>query len=461
MKNSVNPTVVDASDKVSTGEIIAYGMGGVASTMPSEFKKSFSMPFLTDVVGLPIQLMGTITMLMTIWDAINDPIIGGIADRTNSRWGKYRSHMYIGGFLSAVVTILLFVNPNWGSTGNLIYATVLLLLWSVFFTQFGVPWQALNSVMSTDPNQRNLLLTSRQMAGFFAGAAVGIMTLPIVNALGGGNMGWLAAAGVVGIITTITAILSANGAKRKDYPGSIPTPPPMHLTQQLDIIIKNPAVIFSSLAFGMVSLIQALGAAINLYYLRIVVQNTGILSITSALGLISSIVFIPMIPKLIRVFGKIPLVVIGLAIYMINPMVLFFLRENATPLQVIVLALISNLGFAICNVVILSFIPDCIDYTEYKFGTAQAGLINASVTFMRKFCAAFATFIVGTLLAMVNYDPDIITPEVVDMILNIRIYIPLILAAFCLLFLRLYPITAKFGQEMRAELKARRAAANS
>ena len=79
MKNSVNPTVVDASDKVSTGEIIAYGMGGVASTMPSEFKKSFSMPFLTDVVGLPIQLMGTITMLMTIWDAINDPIIGGIA----------------------------------------------------------------------------------------------------------------------------------------------------------------------------------------------------------------------------------------------------------------------------------------------------------------------------------------------------------------------------------------------
>ena len=166
--------------KMSKGELVSYGLGGVASTMPSQFKTAYAMNFMSDVAGLHVGAVGILNTLLIIWDAINDPIIGGIADRTNTkRWGKYRPHMIMGILLWAVIMVMLFTVPDLPETGMWIYYIVALLLYSVFYTQFTVPWQALNSAMTRDPQERNLMLTCRQYGGFFAGAGVGVITMPI------------------------------------------------------------------------------------------------------------------------------------------------------------------------------------------------------------------------------------------------------------------------------------------
>lgn len=446
--------------KMSKGELVSYGLGGVASTMPSQFKTAYAMNFMSDVAGLHVGAVGILNTLLIIWDAINDPIIGGIADRTNTkRWGKYRPHMIMGILLWAVIMVMLFTVPDLPETGMWIYYIVALLLYSVFYTQFTVPWQALNSAMTRDPQERNLMLTCRQYGGFIAGAVVGVITIPIVQKSADPRTGWLISVGIVCVTMIITGLCAANGAKRVDYYNSLPTPEKIHFKSQIGLVIHNRAVICAALLLGAVTLVNTMSSALSLYYLRCVVENMGLKAVFSLVSLGISLVVIPMMPAMLRKFGKIKTVFIGMFVILLQSIWLLVRREYATDLEVIGMGFVGSLGFVFANVVVLAMIPDCTDYTEWKFGTAQAGFINATITFMKKFCSSFSTMIVGVALASVGYSASETSQEVIDMIVNLKIAYPIVLMIVTVILVKLYPITPAFAKTMRAELKQRREAA--
>lgn len=446
--------------KMSKGELVSYGLGGVASTMPSQFKTAYAMNFMSDVAGLHVGAVGILNTLLIIWDAINDPIIGGIADRTNTkRWGKYRPHMIMGILLWAVIMVMLFTVPDLPETGMWIYYIVVLLLYSVFYTQFTVPWQALNSAMTRDPQERNLMLTCRQYGGFIAGAVVGVITIPIVQKSADPRTGWLISVGIVCVTMIITGLCAANGAKRVDYYNSLPTPEKIHFKSQIGLVIHNRAVICAALLLGAVTLVNTMSSALSLYYLRCVVENMGLKAVFSLVSLGISLVVIPMMPAMLRKFGKIKTVFIGMFVILLQSIWLLVRREFATDLEVIGMGFVGSLGFVFANVAVLAMIPDCTDYTEWKFGTAQAGFINATITFMKKFCSSFSTMIVGVALASVGYSASETSQEVIDMIVNLKIAYPIVLMIVTVILVKLYPITPAFAKTMRAELKERREAA--
>ena len=446
--------------KMSKGELVSYGLGGVASTMPSQFKTAYAMNFMSDVAGLHVGAVGILNTLLIIWDAINDPIIGGIADRTHTqRWGKYRPHMIMGILLWAVIMVMLFTVPDLPETGMWIYYIVALLLYSVFYTQFTVPWQALNSAMTRDPQERNLMLTCRQYGGFIAGAVVGVITIPIVQKSADPRTGWLISVGIVCVTMIITGLCAANGAKRVDYYNSLPTPEKIHFKSQIGLVIHNRAVICAALLLGAVTLVNTMSSALSLYYLRCVVENMGLKAVFSLVSLGISLVVIPMMPAMLRKFGKIKTVFIGMFVILLQSIWLLVRREYATDLEVIGMGFVGSLGFVFANVAVLAMIPDCTDYTEWKFGTAQAGFINATITFMKKFCSSFSTMIVGVALASVGYSASETSQEVIDMIVNLKIAYPIVLMIVTVILVKLYPITPAFAKTMRAELKQRREAA--
>lgn len=446
--------------KMSKEELVSYGLGGVASTMPSQFKTAYAMNFMSDVAGLHVGAVGILNTLLIIWDAINDPIIGGIADRTNTkRWGKYRPHMIMGILLWAVIMVMLFTVPDLPETGMWIYYIVALLLYSVFYTQFTVPWQALNSAMTRDPQERNLMLTCRQYGGFIAGAVVGVITIPIVQKSADPRTGWLISVGIVCVTMIITGLCAANGAKRVDYYNSLPTPEKIHFKSQIGLVIHNRAVICAALLLGAVTLVNTMSSALSLYYLRCVVENMGLKAVFSLVSLGISLVVIPMMPAMLRKFGKIKTVFIGMFVILLQSIWLLVRREFATDLEVIGMGFVGSLGFVFANVAVLAMIPDCTDYTEWRFGTAQAGFINATITFMKKFCSSFSTMIVGVALASVGYSASETSQEVIDMIVNLKIAYPIVLMIVTVILVKLYPITPAFAKTMRAELKERREAA--
>lgn len=360
-----------------------------------------------------------------------------------------------------VMLVMMFTVPNLSQGGMWAYYIVALLLYSVFYTQFTVPWQALNSAMTHDPQERNLLLTCRQYGGFIAGAVAGMITMPIVKGASNERTGWLISVGIVCVVMIITGLISAHGAKRVDYQGSLPTPPKTPLKDQLKLIIGNKAVIVAALLMGTVYLVNTTSAACSLYYLRSVVGNVKLKSVFSLVTLVISLVVIPFMPVLLKKLGKTKTVLIGMIIIALQSLWLLVRRGDASTMEVIGMSILGSLGFVLANVAVLAMIPDCTDYTEYKFGTAQAGFINAAITFMRKFCSSFSTLIVGVALAAVNYNADPTSAAVADAIINLKIVYPLVLLVITVILVKVYPITPAFAKEMRTELKARRAQAKA
>lgn len=442
-------------ENLHPGDILKYGLGGITATMTNQFKLQFHMNFLSDVAGLPIAKVGIWGMLLTIWDAINDPIIGRLADNTNSkRWGKYRPHMLIGSVLLAITILLMFVVPNFSENGKLVYYIVTLALFSIFSTQFTVPWQALNSVMSQDAHQRNLLLTSRQFVGVFATSAVGLFVLPVVNQFANVRTGWLYAASIVGIMSIICGVLSAHAAKKKDYYNSIPNQGKVDLRGQIQVIFKNPPLIICSLLLGCIYLGISINSVINIYYLQHVVNNVKILPLMSLIRIITSLIFLPFMPALMKRFGKTRVLSTSMLVYALPSIALFILREGASINQVILISSIKAMAIAYANVCCFSLIPDCTDYTELHFGNAQAGFVNAIGTFVRKFVGSFATLIVGVLLELSGYMANTkASKSVVETILNINIFVPVFLFFFVVVLVRLYPITPTYSNEMRKKLQ--------
>lgn len=302
MKKETSQSPGSAQDrKMSKGELISYGLGGVASTMPSQFKTSYAMNFMSDVAGLHVGAVGVLNTLLIIWDAINDPIIGGIADRTNTkRFGKYRPHMIMGVLLWAVIMVMLFTVPSLPETGMWIY-----------------------------------------------------------------------------------------------------------------YIIALRAVICAALLLGTVTLVNTTSSAISLYYLRCVVENVALKSIFSIVSLLISLIFIPMMPAVLKKVGKIKTVLYGMALIVLPAIWLMIRRESMSDLEVVA----------------------------------------------SSFCSSFSTTIVGVALAAVGYSADSVSQEVIDMIINIKIIYPFILLIVTGLILHFYPITPEFARKMRAELKERRTVA--
>lgn len=207
---------------------------------------------------------------------------------------------------------------------------------------------------------------------------------------------------------------------------------------------------------GVVTLTNALSGALKVYYANLVVGQKSLIAYQSVIQLVLSFLLFPFIPKLLKKMGKLKALVFGQILMLANPIVLAVLRENATIPVILVISGMGVAGFLFANVATLAMIPDCTDYTEYKFGSAQAGFINAAITFARKCFRSLSTLIVGVFMGIAGYSVTPNSQEVVDMILNIKIIVPILLAIICLLTLKLYPITTEYGKKMRQELKVSR-----
>ncbi|MEJ2545482.1 MAG: MFS transporter [Calditrichaceae bacterium] len=134
---------------LSLKEKIGYAVGDTASNLYFQIVMSFIPIFYTDVFGIPASALSIMFLVTRLWDAVNDPIMGMIADRTNTRWGKYRPYMLIIGLPFAAVSILTFITPEFHETGKIVYAYVTYTLMMMFYTAINVPYSALRGVMTS------------------------------------------------------------------------------------------------------------------------------------------------------------------------------------------------------------------------------------------------------------------------------------------------------------------------
>ncbi|MEN8122625.1 MAG: MFS transporter, partial [Bacteroidota bacterium] len=174
-------------EKISIKEKIGFGLGDTASNLVWQVLMIFQLYFYTDIFGIPAAVVGTMFLITKIWDSINDPIMGIIADRTNTKWGKFRPYILWLALPFALVGVLTFTTPDLSMSGKIIYAYVTYTLMMMVYTAINIPYSSLMGVISASPKQRASFSQYRFMLAFSGGLLVQALTLPLVNTIGTDN----------------------------------------------------------------------------------------------------------------------------------------------------------------------------------------------------------------------------------------------------------------------------------
>ena len=435
-------------------EYAAYGIGGIFINL-GIIAEQFGMYYMTNVALLPSAVVGSMLMFTTLFDAVNDPIIGGMADRCNTRMGKYRPFILLGAIFMCITMVLRFTVPPLGTVGKVVYYLIIMMLYSVSFTMCCVPWQAMSSVLTRDYKARNLLLTVRLTAGALTGTVIGAALLRGVERLGGGAAGWQRFILLVWCIGLPAAFICQRGMRFVDYPGSIPTPPRRTVFHHMLQLAKNRPVVCVCAAISLSSLTQTINNVSSMYYYEYVLGDTSVLELTAIYSLPISLACNFAIPFVLERMDKRHLLLAAYCISLVKPVAIWIFGASLSVRAALGLIVFSYIGASLYGASIFSWVPECVDWTSLHHGAGEAGIISAFVTFAQKLGRAFSQWLTGILMGLVGFHAALaIQPEVVGVILNLNGLYQILGYSLTLIPIFLFPISKAGGDRIRKDLSA-------
>ena len=462
-------------------EKIGYGFGDMSSSM---FWKLFSyfLPFFySNVFGLSLADAGVLMLVTRIWDAVSDPMMGIICDRTKTRWGKYRPYLLFFALPFAVCGILLFPTPENGKT---LWAYITYICMMTVYTGINVPYGSLLNVMTADSDEKSVL-SSYRMFFAYGGSFIALFAWePLCNmfdkarvvsadAAGGlasistSPVAWNRAMIVIAACCFIFFILSF--LLTKEHVKSEST---VSVGQDLKLLLKNKPwwlLIGAALASNLFNTVRGTTTAYFFadYILKTVemapqwaflVSASIFLSIGEVANMVGVVIAVPMSKKL----GKKSTYMVSMAVLIVLSIAFFFLPATTGGYWAMLFFQILISTFTgIISPLVWSMYADVADYSELKDGTASTGLIFSSASMAQKFGGAFGGSAVMWLLAAFGYNTVAGAVQTDTAILGLRILMswgPALVAALSILVVWFYPLTKKKMEGVQAELAVKRGA---
>ena len=457
-------------DKISLKEKIGYGLGDAASSM---FWKIFSMYllfFYTDVFGLAPAVVGTMFLITRIWDSCFDPIVGIIADRTKSKWGKFRPYLLWVAVPFAVIGVLTFYTPDFDEKGKIIYAYITYSAMMMIYSLINVPYASLLGVMSSDRKERTTL-SSYRMVFAFGGSLLALWLIePLVNYFGGSlnsKTGWLATISVFGVITTAFFWGCFFWTKERVKPIADEQ---TNLKEDLKDLLKNKpwwillgagigALVFNSIRDG---------AAV--YYFKYYVSSSVNFdfslfgtdfhmtptSIYLVLGQAANIIGVIIATPIANKFGKKKTFFGAMALAAILSLIFYFFGKEDISLILSFQVLISICAGCIFPL-IWSMYADSADYSEWKQGRRATGLVFSASSMSQKFGWTIGGAGTGWLLGYYGFQANVeqtaVTQNGIQLMLSI---LPAIAAIISVVFILFYPLSEEKLQIIEQDLNEKR-----
>ena len=454
-------------------EKIGYGFGDMASSMFWKLFGSYLMIFYTDVFGLPAAVVGTLFLVTRVWDSAFDPIVGVVADRTHSRWGKFRPYLLFLAIPFSVIGVLTFVTPSFGDNGKLIYAYVTYSLMMMVYSAINVPYASLLGVMSDNPKERNTLSTYRMAFAYIGSFIALLLFMPLVNFWSGHSkeiadqqQGWTLAVAVIAVMCALLFIgcfaLTRERVKalhEKQAP----------LKEDLKDLWKNrPWWIL--LGAGVAALVfNSIRDGATVYYFKYFIVEEdfqtisffGVSFVLSGLylsgGQIANIAGVILAAPISNRIGKKQTYMGSMAIATVLSILFFWFDKDNLALIFTFQILISICAGSIFPL-LWSMYADCTDYSELKTGNRATGLIFSSSSMSQKFGWAIGSALTGWLLSYFGFVANEV--QQAEAIQGIKMFMSFLPAAGTLLsivFISMYPLSEKKMLEISAALKSRRA----
>lgn len=442
-------------DRLSIRTKLIYGMGDWGNTTTSTILIFFFAFFLTDVAHLKPVLAAPVLLIGGIWDAINDPLIGVMADRVRTRWGRRRPLFLVGALPLALTFIMLWWVPPWTNQALLaVYYAVAYILFDTFFTLVTVPYSALTAELTEDYDERTSL-TGYRMAVSMAGGLIAAVAVPLIAGMfAEPRTGYLLVAIFFGALAGVPYLVLF-ATVRERFADS--QEPPLNLVTGFLHTFRNRSFRFAAGVYMTAWMTVNLVASLMVYYLTYWMRMSDKIDVVLGEVQAAALVCIPLIVWLSGKLGKQGAYAIGLSWWAAVMLALAFLSPQARSIAY-VLAAMAGLGIAAAHVIPWSIIPDVIETDELETGQRREGAYYGFMVFMQKSGTAFALALVQWILHLTGYQPGAEQPAAA--LLAIRMLIgplPAVLLITSILLVWRFPINRARHAALRAQLAEKRA----
>lgn len=445
---------VKSSEKpLSSASIFAYGTGNFASQLSWTMVSTYLILFYTNVAGIAASVVALIMLIVRVWDAVFDPIFGGIMERTHTRWGRFRPYILFGAPFLVLFTILTFSAPNFGPNGKIVYAVITYLLLSVCYSVVNVPYVSLPGVMSRNSNEINRLYAA-QLIGMTTGMiALNLCTLPLVKFLGNGAeaAGYQKTATIFALVALPIFFFVFKTSREVVTVKKENTVP---AKEAMKLIVKNKPLMATTVytIVSMIGMFGRLGVAV--FYYMFVVGRFELITLFMMMQMIVGTIIMPFTPAIIRKLGKKNTAILAMGLQTLAMLMIFFGDPTNIPF-LIFSHVVYGLGY-IAGPCGSGMTIDSVDYGELKYGGRPDGTAFAVQVLGQKIASAVGAslgiFIIG-LFGFVAGQP--VTPEIAR---GINISVNLVPAACFLLSiipLLIYNLPESRVEEIRKELISR------
>jgi glycoside/pentoside/hexuronide:cation symporter, GPH family len=450
-----------ASERLPFPRILGYGIGDFGFNFYWFSLQLFLAYYYTDVLGLRSEVAGLIIFLCLTWDGLIDPAIGVLANRTRTRWGKYRPYLLFGSLPLAVSFALMFAPVGLEGTALIAYAFASQVLFRTMYGLVNIPYSALMATMTRDSMQRNWLAGVRMVCAFLGTAVVSYFTPQLVTYFTSGSRtaGYFAATAVLAAIATVFTLVTFATTREESSIVQSNEPHPS-VGELLRMLAKNVPFLQIMAGIGFFSFCNILVTSGLVYYVKYYLGQSETIA-GEAAGLMQITITVMILPWTLaaRYVGKRWAWIAGLVIAF-AALVALYLSDSREVSALYVFVIGYAIGSAAIGINFWSIVPDTVEYGEWRTGVRAEAFVFGFVTLIQKIALGVSSAFLGLYLGWVGYvanqpqSPD--TVEAIKLMITLVAAAGLIVSGLVMYFYRLdAPTHARLVREIAARKLAR------
>lgn len=438
--------------KLKPIEKIGYGLGDFGSNVVFQTILILLPAFYTDVFGLAPAAMGTMFLAVRLLDTVTDPIMGMVADNTNTKWGKFRPYLLWFAIPFSVIFVFTFITPDFSENGKLAYAYLTYAALMILYTVVNIPYCALGGVITSDSQERVSANSYRFFIATSAGVLISYFAPDLIEYFGNGNEqdGYPYAMSVFGVL----AILAFFGcfALTKERVKQVASTKGS-LSVDFKTLLKNDQWLVVALLFLVLLVPIVLRGASQVYYVKWFIGDAELIAAFLTTGTFCQMVGAGFASSLTKKLGKVPAYILVQSIIVVGSIALYFV-SNSNLYAIFILFGVVNFFVQMGAPILFTMAADTVEYGELKTGRRVTGLVFSGALFALKLGVAVGGWLIGLILAYYGYDgkAEAQSPEAIQGIVLSLTLFPAIGHFLLIPIVSFYKLNKKRCDEIRAEL---------
>lgn len=451
--------------KLKNSVLANYSIGGgIASSFAYNMMMVYFLVFSTDIMGISGSAVGVIMLISRLVDTFTDPLMGTIADRTATKWGRYRFWLLVSAPFLFISTYLVFASPNLlNQQSKFVYMLVMYVAFSIVYTVPNIAFHSLSSYLTDDTRERQKIVLSKQSVGQIAAFLVNEGGFYIITRFGGGESGYRAMGFVFAIIITIGYILCAQGVKSIDtkersyeLKSKMSKKDGVSIWKSMTYIVKMPSMLALSIASSTNTFALAVTGAIGLYFYTHVMKNAAYFATASLVNTIAIALGYVVTFLLIKKYSNKNIFLYSSILAIIPSVVLYyFFYDNPTW----IIGMLA-LSYGITQVAFLAtwmMVTDCADDIRYLTGESGDGIASAGLNFSNKLGLALGGLFAGVFISKIGYEPNALSQsaEAIKGLIFAMTMLPAIGNVFSVIAMKWYPINEEYHKNILSVIASR------